>query len=62
MNTLRPKPRPKLAEVRVLRRQELTPGDTLVHACGHPCMIEDVKERLLPKGYRVEEERFWKED
>jgi NAD(P)H-flavin reductase len=45
-----------------LDRLGLTPGDTLVYACGHPGMIEDVKERLLPKGYRVEEERFWKED
>ena len=40
----------------------LLPSDTLVYACGHPGMIEDVKERLLPKGFRVEEERFWKED
>ena len=36
--------------------------DTLVYACGHPGMIEDVKDRMLPKGYAVEEERFWKED
>jgi len=40
----------------------LTPGDTLVYTCGHPGMIEGVKERLLPKGHKVEEERFWKED
>ena len=40
----------------------LSPSDTLVYACGHPGMIEDVKERLLPKGFRVDEERFWKED
>ena len=40
----------------------LLPSDTLVYACGHPGMIEDVKERLLPRGFRVEEERFWKED
>ncbi len=39
----------------------LTPDDTLVYACGHPGMIEDVKERLRPRGFRVEEERFWKE-
>lgn len=38
----------------------LRPEDTLVYACGHPGMIEDVKERLLPKGWRVKEERFWK--
>ena len=41
---------------------KLTPEDTLVYACGHPGMIEDVKERMLPKGFKVEEERFWKED
>ena len=40
----------------------LAPEDTLVYACGHPEMIEDVKERLKPKGFRVEEERFWKQD
>ena len=40
----------------------LVPEDTLVYACGHPEMIEDVKERLKPKGFRVEEERFWKQD
>ncbi len=40
----------------------LTPEDTLVYACGHPGMIEDVKERVVPKGFKVEEERFWKQD
>ena len=39
----------------------LTPDDTLIYACGHPEMIEDVKARMIPKGYKVEEERFWKE-
>ncbi|MBM3947706.1 MAG: ferredoxin--NADP reductase [SAR202 cluster bacterium] len=38
------------------------PEDTIVYACGHPGMIEDVKARMLPKGYQVVEERFWKED
>jgi NAD(P)H-flavin reductase len=38
------------------------PEDTVVYACGHPGMIEDVKARVLPKGYQFEEERFWKED
>ena len=41
---------------------DLSPQDTLVYACGHPGMIEDVKERMAPKGFSVEEERFWKED
>lgn len=36
--------------------------DTLIYACGHPGMIEDVKARMIPKGYAVDEERFWKEE
>ena len=44
-----------------LERFGLDPSSTLVYACGHPGMIEDVKEQLLPKGWTVEEERFWKE-
>jgi len=36
--------------------------DTLIYACGHPGMIEDVKEQFIPKRFKVEEERFWKED
>ena len=40
----------------------LTTEDTLIYACGHPGMIEDVKEQFIPKGFKVEEERFWKED
>ncbi len=47
---------------RYLERWELSPEDTLVYACGHPGMIEDAKERLVPLGYSVDEERFWKED
>ena len=43
-------------------REGLTPEDTIVYACGHPGMIEDVKDRMIPKGYQVEEERFWKDD
>ena len=40
----------------------LAPEDTIVYACGHPGMIEDVKDRMIPKGYEVKEERFWKDD
>ena len=40
----------------------LAQDDTIVYTCGHPGMIEDVKARFLPKGFKVEEERFWKED
>ena len=35
---------------------------TLIYACGHPGMIEDVKARGTAAGYTVKEERFWKED
>ena len=35
--------------------------DTLVYACGHPGMIEDMKAKLPPQGWRFKEERFWKE-
>ena len=47
---------------RHVEKFSLAPEDTLVYACGHPGMIEDVKERMIPKGFTVEEERFWKED
>lgn len=38
----------------------LSPEDTLVYACGHPGMIEDVKARMTARGFQVKEERFWK--
>ena len=38
------------------------PENTLIYACGHPDMIEDVKDRMAPKGFKVKFERFWKED
>ena len=34
--------------------------DTLVYACGHPGMIEDVKAQMATKSFPFEEERFWK--
>lgn len=40
----------------------LFPTDTLIYACGHPLMIEDVKNKMLPLGFKVEEERYWKEE
>ena len=40
----------------------LSPENTLVYACGHPGMIESVKEIMLLEEYEVREERFWKED
>ena len=44
-----------------MERWGLGHEDVLVYACGHPGMIEDLKERLEPQGYRVKEERFWKQ-
>ena len=43
-------------------RWNLRPDDTIIYACGHPGMIEDVKERMAPQSYEVKEERFWKDD
>ncbi|MBI4236729.1 MAG: ferredoxin--NADP reductase [Chloroflexi bacterium] len=44
-----------------LRDHALDPAKTLVYACGHPGMIEDLKERMPRLGYRFKEERFWKQ-
>ncbi len=40
----------------------LDPAETAIYACGHPGMIEDLKERYLGTDYHFEEERFWKDD
>jgi ferredoxin--NADP+ reductase len=45
---------------RYARAWGLTPGDTCMYACGHPQMIEDLRERYAGAGFRLEEERFWK--
>ena len=39
----------------------LEPEDTLVYACGHPGMIEDCKDKLDLQGFKVKEERYWKQ-
>jgi NAD(P)H-flavin reductase len=44
-----------------IERFGLDPSTTIVYACGHPGMIEDVKQRFTAKGFKVKEERFWKE-
>ena len=45
---------------RYIEKFSLDPSDTLVYACGHPAMVEDVKKRLSTKGYRVKEEKYWR--
>ncbi len=44
-----------------LEKFQLPKDDTLVYACGHPGMIEEMKSKLPPQGWRFKEERFWKE-
>jgi NAD(P)H-flavin reductase len=44
-----------------LEKFALPKDDTLVYACGHPGMIVDAKEKVVPKGWKFKEERFWKE-
>ena len=39
----------------------LQSSSTLAYVCGHPGMIEDVKQRLTGEEFKVKEERFWKE-
>ncbi|MFL2783558.1 MAG: ferredoxin--NADP reductase [Dehalococcoidia bacterium] len=36
--------------------------NTMIYACGHPGMIEDVKQQVVPLGFEFLEERFWKDD
>ena len=43
-----------------LEKFGLSIDDTKVYACGHPGMIEDMKEKLPPQGWNLIEERFWK--
>ena len=40
---------------------DLPMDDSMVYACGHPGMIEDVREQVKPLGWQFIEERFWKE-
>ena len=42
--------------------RNLEPAETVIYACGHPGMIEDVKERYAGTDFHFEEERFWKDD
>ena len=44
-----------------LEKYRLPQDDTRVYACGHPGMIEDMKDSLPAKGWKFKEERFWKE-
>lgn len=43
-----------------LSRWKLPQDHTMVYLCGNPGMIDDAKGRLVPKGWSVAEERFWR--
>ncbi len=45
-----------------VKERNLAPTETVIYACGHPGMIEDVKERYAETDFHFEEERFWKDD
>lgn len=45
-----------------LAKWSLPKDDTMIYLCGNPGMIEDLKEKLNPKGWSLIEERFWKEE
>jgi len=45
----------------ILTRHGLKPEDTMVYACGHPGMVATIKENLGAQGFKVKEERFWRE-
>ena len=44
-----------------LDKFSLQPASTVIYVCGHPGMIEDVKNTFTPKGWYVKEERYWKD-
>jgi ferredoxin-NADP reductase len=45
---------------RHVRDWDLAPQETCIYACGHPGMIEDLRNRYAGTGFTFEEERFWK--
>ena len=45
----------------MIKSWKVKPSETIVYACGHPGMIEDVKEKLKNSDFTFLEERFWKD-
>jgi ferredoxin-NADP reductase len=43
-----------------LHRWRLRKDDTSVYLCGNPGMIEDTTARLMPDGWSIVSERFWR--
>lgn len=44
-----------------LMTRTLPKENTFIYACGHPGMIESVREEVVDEGWNFIEERFWKE-
>ena len=42
-------------------RKKVKLADTLVYACGHPAMVDTMREWSATAGVEFSEERFWKE-
>ena len=42
-----------------LEQFNVDPETTLIYACGHPSMIEDVRVEAIDKGFAFTEEKFW---
>lgn len=42
-----------------LKQFNVDPATTLIYACGHPGMIEDVRVEATDKGFAFTEEKFW---
>lgn len=42
-----------------LRRWSLAKADTVIYLCGHPGMIGDAEQLLVPQGWAIEQEQYW---
>jgi ferredoxin/flavodoxin---NADP+ reductase len=44
---------------RHLARWSPLKADTVIYLCGHPGMIADAEERLVPQGWSIAQEQYW---
>ena len=59
-NWIGPTGRINLLVEEYLDRWRLPKADTLIYVCGNPGMIEGVSARLMPDGWSIVSERFWR--
>lgn len=43
-----------------LEKSGFSPAETLIYACGHPEMIEDIKSKVGRLGFEIREERYFR--